>query len=303
MATPLLEMSALPEAVNVAGGSATAVAWAEALAAVGVAVCLVARRVIPEADEDVQRLVRSQLVASGVQIASMPTVSTSTVSTPREDAFALEVDPSEPALTLPSFAYAIAASASYLKVNCKLQTNCPRLFACGSVLGGSTSIRLAEYEAKIAVENALFLPTKRTDYESVVRGYGRCACAGLTQAGAEKRYGREVRVYVASDSSSTDLSATAPPPVYCKLVCAGDRLVGIHLLGRLSDNPAEDLVCLIAKQLGKSVSGLDSGSLSSEKLIGLIAKSSGQLRQSRWQVEQWRRDWAENWFNWRRSRR
>ena len=284
-ATSLLERSALPKFANVVGGSVMAIAWAEALAAVGVAVRLIAQQVMPEADADVRRIVRSQLIAAGIEIAPVC----------EEDWLVLKIDPSKPVLTLPGF---VRASGSRLRVNRKLQTSHSRLFACGAVLGGSTNARLAECEARVAVINALFLPVKRVDYGSTVRGYGRYACVGLTQAAATARYGDEVRVQTASDANSADLSRVGPLPTYCKLVCAGDRLVGVHLIGE----GAEGLACLLAKRLGQSVSGLDGGSLSSRDLVDLAFEGGGRSRQSRWQIGHWRRDWAENWFNWRRSR-
>lgn len=282
-ALSLLSTGVMPEAMDVIGYSAIALAWAEALAAVGVKVRLVADRILPGADEDVKRLVRSQLTAAGIQI----------ISASEEGKPVLNLDPGEPALTLPSY---IQTTPS-LKANRKLQTKHPRLFACGSALGGSTNTRLAEYEARIAVKNALFLPNRQVDYASVVRGYGRYAGAGLTQTEAEARYGDDVQVWTASEANSADLSRVSPLPEYCKLVCVSDRLIGVHLLGE----EAEGLACLLAKRLGQVVP--DEGGLSSRGLVDLVFEGGGRSQRRKWQPGQWRRDWAENWFNWQRNQR
>ena len=292
-AMSLLEATSMPEVMDVEGGSAIALAWAEALAVVGVRVRLIAEQLLPGVDADVRRLMRSQLIAAGVRI----TIDSDTAK-PDEDSLSLKIDPAQPALTLPSFVSICSAKHSYLKVNQKLQTARFRLFACGSALGGSSNVRLAEYEAKLAVRNALFLPRAQINYESVVQGYGRYACIGLTQEEAERRYGGAVRVWTASDAKSSDLSRVDPLPEYCKLVCAGDRLVGVHLLGE----GTEGLACLLAHGIGKPISKLGDRAFSQKELVDLVLSASAQPQSSLWQTNHWRRDWAENWFNWRRSR-
>ncbi len=299
-AMPLLASSTLPEAVNVVGGSILAIAWAEALAAVGVDVRLVPTRVssgqnmparwliLPEADKDIRRLVRSQLIAAGIEITP----------TTHGDRFTLNVEPGEPALTLPDFANK-STQSSYLSVNHKLQTAHPRLFACGSAIDQSVNAHSAEYETRLAVKNALFLPQENVDYRAVVQGYDRYTCVGMTEAKAMRQYGIvKTQVLTASSAGSTDLSRVSPLPMYCKLVVVSDRLMGVHLLGE----GAEGLACLLSKWVGKPLADLDDGSLSGQGLVKLVAECVVRSRQSRWQIGHWRRDWAENWFNWRRSR-
>ena len=287
-AMSLLEATSMPEVVGVEGGSAIALAWAEALAVVGVRVRLIAERFLPGADEDIRRLVRSQLVSAGVELASAS----------EGDRFTLKIDPSEPALTLPAFVSKHSNKSPYLSVNRKLQTNQKRLFACGSVLGSPINMRLAEYEAKLAVKNALFLPRQKVDYRTVVRGYGRCAFVGLTQAEAVRQYGDVVRVQAVSDANGADLSRVTPMPLYCKLVLVGDRLMGIHLLGEGAKGQAS----LLSARLGQSIFDFEERS-SGEQLVDLFFECVRRSQQHRWQEGRWRRDWAENWFNWRRSRR
>ena len=288
-AMPLVEAASMPNAVDVEGGSAIAIAWAEALAAIGVRVRLIADLLLPGDDKDVRRVVRSQLIAAGVEVTAAS----------ESDRFTLKIDPGEPALMLPAFVGGRSDRSPYLSVNRKLQTTRKRLFACGSALGGSTNMRLAEYEAKLAVKNALFLPLQKVDYSAAVNGYGRCAFVGLTQAEAVRRYGDAVSVQTASDPNAADLSRVDPMPLYCKLVLAGDRIAGVHLLGE----GAEGLASLLSVRLGQSVLRFDEECLGGQRLASLFFECTGRSQQHRWQEGRWRRDWAENWFNWRRSRR
>ena len=48
-----------------------------------------------------------------------------------------------------------------------MQTNNRRIYACGDVLGGFNCVNIANYEAKIAINNALSLPKLKVNYLSI----------------------------------------------------------------------------------------------------------------------------------------
>ena len=171
-------------------------------------------------------------------------------------------------------------------------------------------------EAKTAVRNALFLPTRQMRYGKIPEGYGRLARVGLTprfarEGRAPKRgvhavspeenrgYGapEDWQVWTASSPNSTDLSRMTPWPLYCKLVCYDGRLQSIHLLGE----GAGELIQPLAGAIGKSVGSLMDYCLEADELAGLVWEAVRRSQQSKWQPKHWRRDWAENWFNWRRN--
>jgi pyruvate/2-oxoglutarate dehydrogenase complex dihydrolipoamide dehydrogenase (E3) component len=286
--------TALPNSVQILGGSPLAILWAEALAEVGTQVSLVAERFLPGVDEDIRQRVRSQLLAAGVTIVQENRV---------PEADCLVIAPRPPALELPDFVYGQSVYGSKrhpLRVNRRLQSAHPRIFACGELLGGSTDLSIAQYEANIAVQNALFLPRVSVNYSAVAQGHRRFAQLGLTQAQAEQRYGSAVQVWACSHAHATDLSHLTPRAEYCKLVCVSDKLVGVHLLGEGASELISPLTLAMGRPLGelqKTACSLEALSLAD--LVGLAVE---EVRRSRWQIGQWRRDWAENWFNWRRSR-
>ncbi|PZO56117.1 MAG: hypothetical protein DCF15_09375 [Phormidesmis priestleyi] len=154
----------------------------------------------------------------------------------------------------------------------------------------------------IAVRNALFLPTSQVNYAAIPMGYHRFGRVGLTQAQAQRRYGNAVRVWIASSANSADLSQANPLPSYCKLVCVKHRLMGIHLVG----NGAQMLVPALALALNQPISALSQtlplNDVAVHDLTDLVRIAAEKSRQIDWQPHRWRRDWAENWFNWRRSR-
>ena len=60
----------------------------------------------------------------------------------------------------------IDLSLGRIIVNDKLQTSHPQIYACGDLLGGYNLPNIAQYEAKIAIKNALILPINQIDYHS-----------------------------------------------------------------------------------------------------------------------------------------
>ena len=275
VAIEALRSAVLPRHVSVVGCSAEAVDWAWALSECGVSVDLIADEALPNEDADIRRLVRSLLIASGICVCSEIGDNADTV---------LSLKPAKPVLELPKFVA--------LKANCRMQMSQSRIFACGSVLGGSTDERLARYEADIAVRNALFLPVHTVDYSRSVRASSLFASVGLSETQAVRRYGRAVQIFSSSDANAVCLRRESPLLRYCKLVCADNRLVGAHLLR----TDASDLIRAMASQIGMPVQRLDAA------LLNAVGVGKEICRNARWQPGRWRRDWAENWFNWQRNR-
>jgi pyruvate/2-oxoglutarate dehydrogenase complex dihydrolipoamide dehydrogenase (E3) component len=78
-----------------------------------------------------------------------------------------------------------------LLVNEKLQTTNSRIYACGDVIGGYALTNIANYEASIALRNALFFPTTKIDYQYIPWGLTTqpaLAHVGINQAQALRLY-------------------------------------------------------------------------------------------------------------------
>ena len=84
-----------------------------------------------------------------------------------------------------------------LELNEKLQTTNPRIYACGDVAGGFRQDHIAQYEASIALKNALFAPFFKVNYHGIPLAIfcdPQLARVGLTEAQARHRYGKDVFV-------------------------------------------------------------------------------------------------------------
>ena len=314
----------LPPAISVMGASPEAIEWALALSDCGIAVTLVAERVLPYEDSDIRRLIQLQIAALGIR--SYTDADYREKAVPQEASIAIEMN--RPALELPSFVSLRKnksdaskpeedkrernkgegnkreenkAAENKLSANRRLQTNHPRVFACGSALGGSASEELARYEIAIALNNALFLPTAKTSYETVPQRYSWFARVGLTESQAKHRYGSAVQISASSRADTTCLTRLNPLISYHKLIYANNRLVGAHSIG----NKAASLVQQLALRIRQPARN---GNILAETIFTELSptQQSNRLHPNwqpeHWQPGHWRRDWAENWFNWQRSR-
>ncbi|MEL6776577.1 MAG: FAD-dependent oxidoreductase [Cyanobacteria bacterium J06597_16] len=306
----LMNAQRLPPSALILGGDARCVEWAQALSAFGVAVSVHTEALLPNWDSSIRKLVRSQLIAKGIQLlnpADKPAANDSGDSEIKV-ACTLAFNTESPALSLPRFVYETATvnelpKAPWLSVNERLQSAHPRVFACGALLGDSVNQGLANYEAKLAVKNALFLPKHRVDRRTVSQAIHQFAKIGLSETEAQKRYSPSmVKSWQASSANSADLSTPSPLVKICKLVCFHQHLVGIHLFG----SGAEEIAPLCTTAIGQPIyklSELMSHTASAQSLSSLIYSAASKASQQHWQAGRWRRDWSENWFNWRRSSR
>ena len=81
--------------------------------------------------------------------------------------------------------------------NSQLQTTNPQIFACGSLLGGYNISELAEYEARVSVNNALFPKKINLDYSLIAYRfsiYPNFARIGLTEIQARQQSENNIKI-------------------------------------------------------------------------------------------------------------
>lgn len=82
-----------------------------------------------------------------------------------------------------------------IEVNSWLQTTHPQIYACGEVIGGYLGANVSNYEAKIAVNNALLGQKLKVDYQSIPWGIAtnpQIAQVGFTETQAKQFYPNDV---------------------------------------------------------------------------------------------------------------
>ncbi|RZM77251.1 FAD-dependent oxidoreductase [Leptolyngbya iicbica] len=191
-----------------------------------------------------------------------------------------------------------------LTVNAHLQTEHPRIYACGAAIGGDELPAIARQEAECAVHNALLWPRRRVNYQTLpyeLPTQPPTARVGFTELQAVQRFGASA-VLVARQSLYENPTAQWREATsgFCKLIAHRDgRLLGCHSVGPEASVWVQAVALLMAAKtpwwhLANSPTLPDS-------LMEIVRQAAQQWESDRWQPGQWRRDWAENWCNWRRN--
>lgn len=238
----------LPGDWMVIGGSPLSIEMAQTLARLNCKVTLVTHtsQLLPTEDPEAQGLVQAQLEAEGIRVLTESPV---TQVRRIEDKtwvqagnHAIEADkimlatghqPNVEALNLEGVG--VKYSSQGLELNDKLQTTNPRIYACGDVIGGYQFDHIAQYEASIALKNALFFPWYKVDYRPIPWAIfcdPQLARVGLTEAQARQRYGKDV--FVARQYFKTLFKAqlTGETTGFCKIVGRENgEILGASIVG------------------------------------------------------------------------
>ena len=285
----IAQSDALPTgSVWVMGGDPIGLELSQILARSGAEVTLQLPRPLPGTDAETALLLRSCLEADGVQIE--------TAADPPSEAaivWALGRQPQLAGLNLD--AVGVECRAGIVTTNSRLQTTNPRIYACGEALGGYWLPHLAETEAAIAVENALFWPRRRIDYAKIpwaIHTVPELAQVGLTERQARSHYGAEVQV-VRQHYQTLDAASVAGEPIgLCKLILRRGEIIGAHLVGiNASETIAPIALALQQKLLLKTLATIAPSATWGE----ILTQVQQHDRLPHWQLEL-----LERWFDWRR---
>jgi pyruvate/2-oxoglutarate dehydrogenase complex dihydrolipoamide dehydrogenase (E3) component len=202
-----LSSSTPPKTWVIIGGVPQSIEIAQTLARFGYDVTLVVERpnLLSHLDLEIAQLLRGLLEAEGVRVFTNTRV---TQVRRIEDKKWLQVgdkavetdeilvatahQPNIESLNLA--AVDVKWNQRRLLVNDKLQTTNPRIWACGDVIGGYELANIAHYEARIALQNALFFPTLKVNYQSIpwaIFTDPMLAQVGLTQVQAKHQYNHQ----------------------------------------------------------------------------------------------------------------
>ncbi|MEW6495902.1 MAG: NAD(P)/FAD-dependent oxidoreductase [Cyanobacteriota bacterium] len=232
----------------VIGGSPLSIEIAQTLARLNCEVTLVTNtsQLLPTEDLEAQGLVQAQLEAEGIGVL---TASPVTQVRRIEDKtwvqagnHALEADkillatghqPNVEALNLEGVG--VKYSSQGLELDDKLQTTNPRIYACGDVIGGYQFAHIAQYEASIALQNALFFPWFKVDYRPIPWAIfcdPQLARVGLTEAQARQRYGKDVFVVRQYFKTLFKAQLTGETTGFCKIVGRQNgEILGASIVG------------------------------------------------------------------------
>ncbi|MEM7795219.1 MAG: FAD-dependent oxidoreductase [Cyanobacteria bacterium P01_C01_bin.118] len=290
----LLNLETLPQRITVIGYGASALEWAYGLSRLA-NVTLIVLALLPAEDEDIQRLVQAQFRSLDITVVLAKT---------EADIAVLQSEQDELTVTVPHpFNWQTAGLeklgiAAPILVTSQLQTSCRQIYGTGGSLGGENRPELTQQETKTALANALWGRRQEMRYEQAFYGINLLspiARWGLTEHQARNCYGEAIQIFQAACLPSI---ATHPAQTnFCKLITLGNRIVGAHFMGQ----GASVFVAALGARPTMTILHQRMGAVAPQTLGDAINQAIDQWKGGRWREGQWRRDWAENWFNFRRS--
>jgi dihydrolipoamide dehydrogenase len=247
----VFKMTEMPDSIAVLGGGPIGVELASAFNSLGVDTALIelADNILPREDPELTRMLRRQLEDEGMNILT----GTKVLETIQEDGFvriktegkveevlakellvAVGRKPNLDGLGLDKAG--VAYDRKGLKVDKYLKTTADNIYACGDVVPPYQFTHVADYEAVIAVGNALLPFRKKRKYDLIpwcIYTSPELARCGLTEEEAISQYGKEgVSVYKFEynhiDRAITDSNTTG---ISKYITNKKGKLLGIHILG------------------------------------------------------------------------
>lgn len=248
------------------GGDPSGCQLAQTLTRCGLNVTLIVRRshILAKEDPEVAQLLQATLEAEGVRVLTeTPVIQVKRIQDKKWIQVgneAIETDeilvcaggqPNVEALNLE--AVGVKGHRRRLVVNEKLQTTNPRIYACGDVIGGYQFTNIANYEARIALKNALFLPVFKVDYQSIpwaIFSEPQLARVGLTEVQARRRYNHDVLVLRQYFKSVAAAQLSGETTGICKLVVLRNgEILGASLVGPQAGELINVFALAISKRL------------------------------------------------------
>jgi pyruvate/2-oxoglutarate dehydrogenase complex dihydrolipoamide dehydrogenase (E3) component len=257
----------IPENWVILGGIPQSIQLAQTLVRLGFNVTLICDRelILSHVDLDICQLLQAQLEAEGVCILTK-TLVTQVLQIDDKKWLqagdkAIETDeivvatgqvPNIESLNLA--AVGVKWYQGRLYVNDRLETTNSRIYACGDVIGGYSLANVANYEADIAVNNALFLSKNKVDYQNVVWGISTqpmFAQVGLTQTQVANFYHPSqvlvLRQYFKSLAAAHIRDETTG---FCKLITLKNgRILGAAIIGAES----REIINIIAVAINRKI--------------------------------------------------
>jgi len=274
----IFDLPRLPSSMIVLGGGPIGTELTQALARLGVDVTIVemADQILIREDHEVRDLLASRLASEGIKIRTrtkavkLSPESGRTLLTVEDEHKGVETIAADAVLVavgrkanvegLDLHNAGVEYAPKGVKVDGMLRTTAPNIYAAGDVAGPYQFSHMAEYQARIAAQNALLPIRKRVNYEH----YAWCmftdpelAHAGLTEHEARELHGDRVRIYRWSfkdmDRGKTDGEEFG----MSKLICDSKfRIIGAHILGARAGDVIHE--AQVAKTLGIPLYKLDS---------------------------------------------
>lgn len=256
----------LPYEIIILSQTSIGIELAQNLGRLGKKITLIVEQshILPEKDISVVQLLQGQLEAEGIQILTQSPISRVKQINKRKwvKAGTKEIEADEIILAMgnqPNIkslnleGVKVKLTSQKIKVNRKLQTTNPKIYACGSAVGGYKPSNIAKYEASIALKNILFFPCFKISYRHlsyVIFTNPTLSTIGLTETEAKQQYKTNIIVLEEYFKNSYKAQIMGEITGVCKLITRRNgEILGSHCLGF----QAEELIGLIALAINHKI--------------------------------------------------
>lgn len=246
----LFQLTELPKSLTILGGGVIALEMAQSFNRLGTQVTVVEMQseVLPLEEPEMAAMLRELLEKEGVHFKlSSKAVSVAQSGTSID--VTVEHDGAQQVLSAEKLLVALGRSPNskgmglesigvdvdrFVKVNAKLQTSLPHIYAFGDVAGPYLLSHMANYQGKLATMNALLPFKRKANYEHVTWTTftdPEFARAGLTEAQAREQYGDSIRVYRYSFDKLDRAHTKKDDFGQIKLIIGkGNKVLGAHII-------------------------------------------------------------------------
>ena len=249
------------------GATPNAIALAQYLSSLDQKVILLTKNdhILPQEDFEIARLLQAQLEAMGIQVITQANIQeVKSVNLKKEIFLEKQVIKSDEIILASENSPCIEDlnlnevnvkfDQTRIFTNSQLQTNNSQIYACGNLLGGHNISEIGEYEARIAVNNALFSKKINLDYSLIAYSFSThptFARIGLTEIQARQKAENNIQIfktYFNKSHNQTQLLDTTTG--ICKLIInSKQEILGVHILG----NQAAELMTLFTVAIQQNI--------------------------------------------------
>lgn len=247
--TQAMSLPGLPPSLVIVGGGVIGCEFASIYSRLGTKVSIIemAPHILPGEDADIANILKEQLEKDGVDIYTSAAVK----KLDRDKKCALIEQEGETREIYGEYVLVsigrkpsvngiglenagVAYEKSGIKVNEKMQTNIPHIYACGDCIGGIQLAHVAFHEGKVAALNACGMEAS-ADYKAVPRciyTFPEIAGTGLTEKQAKEVYGA-VRIgeYPFSANGKAMISGEQAGKVKVIIEPEYEEVVGLSICG------------------------------------------------------------------------
>ena len=255
-----------PHSLAVIGGGPIGCELGQAFSRLGSQVTIIASRdnLLPKEDPEAAQVIQDKFASEGIEVINKMRVEKVEISAGKKQVWVgdrqitvaqiLVATGRQPNVELLNLeAAGVEYSKKGVKVNEKLQTTNPRIYACGDVIGGYQFTHVAGYEASVVIKNALFFPLTKANYRVVPWATftdPELARVGLTEQQAREKYGEDIYI-LKQDFANVDRAiAEAATKGFAKIITRSNgQILGATLVGPSAGELIHEIVLAMSNNL------------------------------------------------------